>query len=42
MVVGSLYDCWKSSISHFAFNVHSILKVGYTLSGLHHERLSCG
>jgi len=42
MVVGLLYDCWKSSITHFVFHVHSILEVGYTLSGLHHECLSCG
>jgi len=37
MIVGSLYNCWKSSITHVVFNVHSILGGGYTLSGLHHE-----
>jgi len=42
MIVGSLYNCWESFITHVVFNVHSIVGVGYTLSGLHHEWLLCG
>jgi hypothetical protein len=36
MIVGSLYICRKSSITHVLFNVHSILV--FTMKGYHVDR----